>query len=70
MKSQAFTIYAQKCPVCSQGNLEDAPECWNCHYLFPEAAKKTPGYSKAEKSLIGLTIAMAAIIVAIRALIG
>jgi len=70
MTEKSFTIYSQKCPVCGQGNLEDAAECWNCHYLFPETEQKAPGYSKAEKSLIGLTIAMAAIIVGIRALLG
>jgi len=70
MKSQAFTIYSQECPVCNQGNLKDAPECWNCHYLFPAEVERAPGYSRAEKSLIGITVAMAAIVVAIRALIG
>jgi hypothetical protein len=59
-------IYSLQCPVCGRANLDDAPQCWHCHYQFPEPERKRVLFSGAEKVLIGLTIFLVAVVAILR----
>jgi hypothetical protein len=64
---QTSTIYDKQCPVCARFSLEDAQECWNCHFEFvSQEVEEKPVFSLGEKILVSLTLVLVGMIALLR----